>query len=69
MKFETTQEQVNQMKRRLLVMEAFLKGRQIESCLIREGIWRVSNDPNDEPVWDWDYCDYRVKLKTKKVIQ
>jgi len=66
---EHTKQQVEQMKQRLLVMELFLEGHPIEWCMKREGIWRLSTDPQWEPAWDWAYCDYRVHELNRKEQQ
>ena len=51
-KEKTTEEKVR-------VMKAFLKGYKIQCSYKDKDVWKDVN--NKEPLWDWNYLDYRVK--------
>lgn len=62
-----TNEQVRIYTERLLVMVSWLAGAVVEfkAKNDRDNQWRVSDDPDMEPAWQWELTDYRVRKGTE----
>ena len=53
-------------KEMIEVMQAYLRGEQIEFCYNNENI-KVWENTDGEPMWNWADTDYRIKPKPKYV--
>lgn len=54
---------------KILVMEAWAEGREIE-CKWRAG--SMANEPWQTqcwPDWNWEKCDYRIRLESTKLVR
>lgn len=57
-------------KKKIEIMQAFVDGKIIESRLIGDyDNWNSWGNGSDEPNWNWEYLEYRVKELTKPSIE
>lgn len=45
------------LRQKINVMQAFLDGKPVEVQGLHSDVWTDI----DDPVWNWDLCDYRIK--------
>ena len=63
----TIESQIAELKRRVLVMEAYKLGEEVQWRSLGEDDWRYFSMPNQLAAWEWDRFDYRVKPKKREV--
>ena len=54
-------------KEKIEVMQSFLEGKKIQ--LYDNGSWCDWHGYEDEPHWDWQLYDYRVKSEVKQKVK